>query len=342
MGLASENWAAKVVIFFLFLAFFHVAKAAENIEIPNDGIKVYAKSDIASPVIGTLHAGQVVPAATNPVGNFRKVMIVTGGVKKIGYINLFEVKGELKVATAVPVQVAIPVPSPLPPPQGLPPATATATGPGPVATTKAPQTTNRRVVRRVNYGLHGRSALDLILGIEYQNQGSATYSDGNGGQDRASSLSGSQPIFGLGFQFPLKYNILLEPYFLYKAISVTGTLTPTGPAANAGSAFILAQNYISLGVLAKFYGGPSSGFWYGGGLQLDHGISGSIQIGSNNPIPSNQGSLPNLILIYAASGLDFPVSRSLFLVPNLRLGAMVNVSPPILDVSANINILKAF
>src|SRR5580704_11983757 len=71
------------------------ARAAENIEIPNDGIKVYSKSDIGSPVIGVLNHGMVVPAATNPVGNFKKVMIFVGGQKKIGYIDLYDINGDL-------------------------------------------------------------------------------------------------------------------------------------------------------------------------------------------------------------------------------------------------------
>lgn len=345
--MAQPSWmdASKKAIFSLLIISAVMAGTisafgAENIEIPTDGVKVYAKSDIASPVIGVLSKGTIVPAATNPVGNFKKVMIVVSGQKKIGYINIYDMKGEIKVVTALsaPVTAA----SPIPPPSAIPSPEQLKSSQKPKSLNPPSQTARVYPRKTVNYGLHHRTALGIVFGINYQTQGAKQYTDGSGANSNAGSLSGTDPMFGLTLALPVSYRISVEPYLLYKQIAVTGTLTPVFNGPTTSSAFILQQSYLSLGALVKIYSSLSSYFWYGGGLQLDHATSGTFQIGNSTPVTAQQGDLPNLIMVYLSTGVDFKLSQKLFFVPDIRAGALVNTTPAIIEVDGNLSLKYAF
>ena len=97
-----------------------------------------------------------------------------------------------------------------------------------------------------------------------------------------------------------------------------------------------------LGALAKFYPSRGAGWWFGGGAQWDHATSGSIKFGGEPEDALRSNELPNFAFTYGAVGANFPLFGNFYLIPDLRVGALLVSKPLIIEADAQLSVGYAF
>jgi hypothetical protein len=293
------------IVICLIFSFGGRALAVEKITIPNDNVKVYSNPSVTSPVLTILKKGRVVTAGVNPGGGFKKVLVTdVSGKKVIGYVTLMDLKAPIFAVTPDPKDQKI----------------------------------KKGKLRPNGLGLRGHYALGVEIGLNYQRQSTSQVSDSAGDSASVSGLSATDFIIGINFSIPVKPTFSLETDLLYKPIGLTGN----GTAANSTSLSNISdrQNFAGLSETAKFYSAPNSDWWYGPGVEIDYGISGSLQVGTANVYQFNSSDLKTLYGIYFSTGYDFMSKNNFYITPAFRLGAYLNGSP--LIVEANVTISGAY
>jgi hypothetical protein len=174
-------------------------------------------------------------------------------------------------------------------------------------------------------GLHNHSAMGLVAGLAYDT-GTRSISDSTGTTYTTSTMSGTAPQFGGFYQFSLSQRFSINGELMYKSSSVSGTFVNSLLVTNPVT---ITQSFITGSILGQFYPSATGNFWIGPGLQLDFGLSAAANINSTNfSLSSNQ-----FIQVYAATGYDFGITRSIYLTPVIAFGAQVNASPIILEAN---------
>jgi hypothetical protein len=273
-----------------------VALGVEKITIPNDDVRVYSSPSVTSPVIAILKKGTIVKAGVNPGGGFKKVLIADVSKKKvIGYVTLMDLKAPIFAVAADPKD----------------------------------KKQKKIRIKSNGLGLRGHYSAGLEIGVNYQNQSVSQVSDSGGDSSTASGLSGVNFMLGLLFNFPVKPTISLETNLVYKPTTITGTGTATGTSNLSNIAN--RQNFVALSETVKLYSGPNSDWWYGPGLEMDYGMSGSLQLGQRAAYIYSSSDLKTLFMVYGATGYDFMSTKNFYITPSFRLGALINGSPLIIE-----------
>lgn len=277
------------------------ANATENLTIQVDSVRVFTSPSLSSPVITILKKGQSVPAGVNPGAGFKKVLVQDAtGKKIIGYVALVDL---------------------------TPPIFGSGPDGGPAKIKKGHK--KEKPLKGNNLGLRRHYALGVNLGFNYQYQGSKTITDPIGDSVSVTGLSGTNLVIGLLFDIPLSPTFTLEVDATYKPSSLTGTGTDVG--TTSPSTIVNLQTSYGLGVIAKWYAGVSSDWWYGPGIEYDLANSGSLNIGAKPLYSYPSSSLTNYVLLFAATGYDFSSSKNFYITPSFRLGAAVNGNPTIIE-----------
>ncbi len=275
------------------------ASATENLTIAVDSVRVFTSPTMSSPVITILKRGQIVPAGVNPGGGFKKVLIQDAtGKKVIGYVALVDL-------------------------------TPPIFGDGPNGEPAKKNLKKPKAPKGNNLGLRRHYALGVNIGFNYQYQGSKTITDSVGDSVSVAGLSGTNLVLGLLFDIPFTPTFTLEVDATYKPSSLTGTGTNIG--TTQPSTIVDQQTSYALGVIGKKYGGVSSDWWYGPGLEYEMGNSGSLNIGAKPVYTFPTSSLSNYILLFAATGYDFSSSKNFYITPSFHLGAILNGNPAIFE-----------
>jgi len=305
MKIASETLHHKMTLLaWAIIAGFLItshANATEKLTIVVDQVRVFTSPSMSSPVITILKKGQVVPAGVNPGGGFKKVLVQDAtGKKIIGYVALVDL-------------------------------TPPIFGNGAKDDNSKKKGKKGKATKGNNLGLRRHYALGVNIGFNYQFQGSKTLSDSAGDSATVTGLSGTNVVLGILFDIPLSPTFSLELDANYKPSSLTGTGTDVGIGATLPSTIVDQQVFYALGVTGKIYSGVNSDWWYGPGLEYDHGNSGSLQFGANPTYTFTSSDLANYIMVYAATGYDFSSSKNFYITPSFRFGAVVNGNPPIYE-----------
>lgn len=309
--------AVLFAVLFVALGFTSTVLHADTMQIEVGEVKVYAAPNVGSDVITTLFKGDIVPVSRNPVPGFKKVLIKDASQKKIGYIRIADLGGNPAPRTAV-VASKQPVQRP--------------------GTVQPRGTVARKVIKTP----HNRHVLGLFLGLNYQNQGSRTQNS-NGTNASIGVLSGTSFQGGLFYDFPLSYNFSIRAYGEYKSVSVTGTATyQASNVTPTPTSTFLNETFLTVGALATIYPGARSNWWWGPGLQADVGMSGTLQYGSISPVALTGTNLPTFIYGYVATGYNFRLGPNFVLIPDLRIGGVLNALPIILEADVHANIGYVF
>ncbi len=298
-------WAMHLGLSLLLITQVH---ASEMLTITVEQVKVYSQPSPDSNVITTLFRGESLPVAPKEEGGFRKVLLVSGSKKVLGYINSSDLTGN----TIKQVPRGTPSPMSMYEPEGP--------------------------------SLHNIFSAGITFGGNYQYQGTRSYNDEeNGNAATVGALTGFNYQVGVFLNIPAGYNLKVHSYVHYKSVSVTGTATysTTTIAATPTDTF-LQESFAVLGIMAQWYPTQRSSWWYGLGTQWDHGLSGTLKFGGFNPVALTGSDLPNFFTLYAASGAEFKLSRKLFLVPDFRLGVLANAKPIIIEGDLNMSLVIAF
>jgi hypothetical protein len=84
----------------------------------------------------------------------------------------------------------------------------------------------------------------------------------------------------------------------------------------------------------RWYWSDSSRFWWGGQLELSKVTSVRVTVNDGQPLDTSKVELPFYFLFAGSVGWDFYLFTDLFLTPELRLGAIANADPFILNAEA--------
>lgn len=173
-------------------------------------------------------------------------------------------------------------------------------------------------------GLEKAFSIAVHGGLNYQTQGGRSVTETDGTLLNLSTLSGSSTLFGLELQFPLTFlkHLAAKIYVQLQNVSISGTATVVPPVGvtSTGAQTILNEQFLNFGVTPIYYFSPQ--FWAGVGFQLNTGVKGSFTINGYNPQDLSSSQIPKFFGMYGVSGYDFKLGKSIYLVPQLRLGAL--------------------
>lgn len=182
----------------------------------------------------------------------------------------------------------------------------------------------------------------LTAGGNFQYQGGRTRTSADGNSS-ISAMSGISYIFGLSYDFPLGSQTSLSANVHYKNVSLTGTSKYALTAIpNQDTDTFLKQQFLGIGGVLKMYPSFQSSWWWGGGIQYDKAISGTLKYGGFNEITLQGSELPSFMYVFGAIGANFPLGASLFLNAEIRAGALLIASPMIYEADALLSLGYVF
>lgn len=183
----------------------------------------------------------------------------------------------------------------------------------------------------------------LSLVGSYMRQGARTipHSDGTISYG-VSNMTSFTMFFSIFYDYPLAPQWVIRPYLTFRQVKFKGDAKIQGISSGATFPVTITQNLFGLGVLAKRYPSTTSGYWYGGAIELAKGSGVSIQTTSNISLNSKDETLPFYAVVQGAAGLDIPLGASgMFLLPDVRLGVIPNTKPFIMSFEAFISFAYA-
>jgi hypothetical protein len=278
---------------------------ADELTIEVNSVRVFAEPSTESDEIATLEKGETIQVSKKgPVDGFYKVLIKDDGRKRVGYVRLADLRGKGK---------------------------------------KGAQVLKGGKRRRVSRSYFTRYGIGLIVGLDYTSQGSRRIESTDnppGSPVDVSSLSGLSPQYGFFLDFPISNSMAARGYLILKQTNVTGSATLQSTNPKPVDVFV-TTSFVSIGGTWKYYGSPSSSLWGGAGLQIDKGLSGTIKYGNQTTAVENS-YLPTFFFPYVAGGIDWMINRDWGLLPELRLGSVVNAKPAIYELDFNLGVAYAF
>ena len=293
-----------VGVFVLFFIVLGLSPAlrAEDLEIDVDEVSVYSEPSDNSDVIRTLEKGASVPVSKNIEDGFYKILLKEDGRKRLGYIKISDVSR------------------------------------GKSSSRSAKKSRGRRTRRAAHFTRWG---LGVTLGVNYQNQGSRRYQDPTAANAvEISSFSGLSNQFGFFVEIPGNDKMSYRAYLQFKQANLSGSATIMGASPRPTDTF-LKQSFLSVGGLWKWYGRRDASTWFGGGFQIDKGTSGSITFGARTD-STEGGELPMFYYAYGSMGFDWTMGRDWVIIPEVKLGALVNSKPMTLEGDVNLNVAYSF
>lgn len=186
--------------------------------------------------------------------------------------------------------------------------------------------------------------LGLSLVGSYMRQGarSITSADGSLTYD-ISSMTSFTTFFSIFYDYPLANLWVVRPYLTFRQTKFKGSATLNGLSSTTTPSATISQNFLGFGALAKRYASSTSSFWYGGAMEIAKGSGVSVKLTDGVSIDTKDEKLPLFVILQGAVGFDVALGQSgLFLLPDVRIGAVPNTSPFILSFESFISLAYAF
>jgi hypothetical protein len=294
----AKKWA---VAFLLVLS--PAAWSAQEL-IVRKAIDVYAKPNSSSEVLTTLDEGERVPIAAKEEGRFRKVLIQSGGKKRVGYVLKSRLEGS--------------------------------------RIRERNGKSAGKAKKADSY--HRRFAIVLPVTLSYTKQnytGNDNIVTADGSKYTLSSLSGTSVYFGVGLDIPLQEKLALRAELLFRSIDGTGSLKASGGAGNPQEVQ-RSMTALSGGVLGKYYFDAGDDFWVGGGLEVAKVNNVAIVFANRDNLRVNESDYPTFIILKAAAGYDTALTDDISLIPDVRFLYFVNASPVIYGAELTLALAYAF
>lgn len=195
------------------------------------------------------------------------------------------------------------------------------------------------VVERSYYSkgrpLRERYAAGLTVTGSFLRQGERSVTSDADEIYEVSTFQSFTPYFGFFFHMPMgeKYALSLSVNFRETAFS--GTAQVEG--ASEEGEVKLEQSFISAGCLVKIYGSDSSQFWWGLGGELAKGTDVSLSVDDGTPVKTTDDDLPFFVVLTGAVGWDILLWDKFYLIPEARIGSVVNTDPYMLTGEVSVS-----
>ncbi|MCB0394493.1 MAG: outer membrane beta-barrel protein, partial [Bdellovibrionales bacterium] len=183
----------------------------------------------------------------------------------------------------------------------------------------------------IGVGIHGAFA--------YTQQGEREFDDGDGSTTKIKTLSGTSVFFGIFADFPLSKNFSIRAGLAFRENNMTGEQAISGEDYQTVE---LSQSFLSLSGLVKYYPSIDGSFWFGGGAELASGQSVELKYADSEDVPVDDDDLPFFMFLNVGTGYDMNIAGNFFLIPDFRVGVVINTSPAIYLVEGNLNVAYRF
>lgn len=275
---------------FLLLGWAPAATAKEILDLyVQEELPVYSKPTETATVISRLNRGDQVVVSPKFYGSFRKVLVTYKGRSIGGYVP-----GRLLVRSYV----------------------------------KSRADMAKEKGERKRYG--SRYSLGLALVGSYLRQGESTFQLSDTLVYDTTAFQSFTTFFSVFLDKPLAATMGLRSYVSFRQTRFEGRVTerdslsptPMSPKTTR------QQSLTGVGLVLRNYGRPNSNWWWGGGGELAMGNKVTIKFDGIAVTPEEEEK-PVFAILFGAIGGDvaLPISRSLYLVPDLRLGSVLSTKP---------------
>lgn len=172
-----------------------------------------------------------------------------------------------------------------------------------------------------------RYSLGLAFVPAYMRQGESAFQLSDGSTYDTTVFSGTSYFFSLFMDMPISPRWGVRPYISFRETSLKGTTTRRDdPPGVAAKKITREQSLTGLGLVLKRYTSENSSWWWGGGAEIAVGSKVAVKI-SSVPVPTSDEDKPFFLMGFLAMGADFSLMKSIYFVPDLRLGMIGTTQP---------------
>lgn len=171
-------------------------------------------------------------------------------------------------------------------------------------------------------------AVGVATVYSYLRQGESGFQESDGLTNWLfSELTSTTLFFSLFVDLPFDDTLGFRVYLAQRTTEFSGTArqesvspTPTqGPIKRE-------QTLLALGAVAKIYPQFASRWWWGGGMELAKGTSVNLSLNGID-IETTEQDLPFFLSFFGSVGGEFPVFKSVYLTPDIRVGSIATTKP---------------
>lgn len=253
--------------------------------------KVYASRNPKADVLTVYERGDRVPVSKENYGPWKKIIAEANGKKQIGWVMLRDLKGA-RIRKVDEEKV----------------------------------TTPSGVRKKLQPVYRKNTGVGFAGNLSYYKQGSGEEDLQNGSRMNYSGLDGTAVYLSVFGDFELTSTLNLRGYIALRDVGRSGNATyPPGTDSRSTN---LDQTGFALGSTLKFYSNSDSNKWWGPGIEIMQVSKSDVTATS---VTTGYKDDPLYVFAHLAAGYDFHLFNSIFILPEVRLGAAVNGSPFILN-----------
>ncbi len=194
--------------------------------------------------------------------------------------------------------------------------------------------------RRSSEGLyHSEFGLGVNGVVAYTSQDEREFDNGDGSPVVIEKLTGTSVFFGFFGDIPISSRFTLRAGLDFRTNEMTGEFGIEGQDTQTVE---LTQSFLAFSAILKFYPWATGNYWFGGGLELANGTSVDLKYANSDEVEVGDEDLPFFIFVQIVTGYDLHIAGPVFLIPDVRIGAVINTSPMIFDVEGRMNVAYRF
>ena len=259
-------------------------------------VPVYQKPARGSKTLTILPSGKRVPVSSRRYGRWYKVLILSDGKKRIGFVRRSDLKGS---------------------------------------------SFHKRLKKKVKDPHRYRDGVgvgfDWVVSIN--SQGAREFDDGEGSPKQIGEMSGTATFLGVFADIPVSNYISLRVSLLSRKNAFTGDFGISGQDSQTVE---LVQNFFSFGGTVKVYPFLNWPFWAGVTAHFANATNVNLVYANQGEVPVSSEDLPFFVFLQGALGADFHIWDNFFLIPDGRVGQVVNTSPAITSIEGHLSFAYRF
>lgn len=181
-------------------------------------------------------------------------------------------------------------------------------------------------IKRPNY--NSKAGVGLAVVPAWMNQEKSSFQLSDNSIYTTSAFTSSTLFFAAFMDVPLSERWAIRPYATYRNTDFRGTArSQSGGGGMPSNKVSRKQTLFGLGAVVKHYQSEGA-WWWGGGVELAAGRDLKLNINGVD-VPTSEKDKPFFLMTFVAVGAEigFPYFNKIYLVPDLRLGAIATTSP---------------
>lgn len=176
---------------------------------------------------------------------------------------------------------------------------------------------------------HRRYGVGLAVATTYSSQADRRITESEGGAVQVGAMQGTSSFFGFFGEIPWKDQWSFSGSILMRKSSMSGSARVSSVQETPVS---LTQQFIGAALTIKYYFDPRGDFWTGFRAEVSRGTNVELVYGQSAAATVDKANYPTFLLPQLATGYNYRLFSNFFLLPELRVGGVVNAQPTIFIV----------